>query len=187
MTLNRTISSSLLCLVMGGVQAQQTTGIGPSLENNAALTMAQRVIQYETILGVDIEPRLAACMDDRFQAAWLLPARADAEISAQTRERVRRALEVCRIQTSADPDEYRLAAQIRQGMEAQLRLAQEMAVAKGSAQACIDKSQDRDGFKACLSAAIPAGVDASHWAKWMALFDRRAPRVADGAVKATVR
>ena len=175
-------TASLLCLaLMVDCFAQTVPPDASDADASQSTEMALRVLQYELIVGVELDSQLAVCVDTELHNAWMLPEKAQTELSAKAVERVRRRLEICQAGAQSQAKDLRLAAEIRIGMEAQLKAARALELSKNSARNCLNKTQTQDTYKDCMTAALPVASVQFHWPRWLALFNRRTSLVAMGA------
>ena len=141
--------------------------------------VVQRVLQYELVIGYELEAKLAACVDEELQKTWMLPEKAEAELSNKAIERVRRRLEICQAGGKAipnaggSPGDYRLTTEMRSSLESQLKAARALELSKKPAKDCLAKSDTTENLKACLNAALASSPSESVWSKWLVLFERR--------------
>lgn len=164
----------LLCIaVTSNCFAQPTTHVGAVVGASESAEMAQRVLQYELMLGYELKPTLAVCVDEVFLNNWMLPGKTETQLSDKGVERVRRRLEICQAGVPGNDQDFRLTAEIRMSMEARLKAAQALELSKKSAKDCIEKSNTQDSFKACLTNVFASAPSESLWTKWLTLFERR--------------
>jgi hypothetical protein len=175
--------AGLLCLVLTiCCTAQTVPSYESEIETSRATEMAQRALQYEMMLGVDINSTLAVCVDERLHDVWMLPEKAETELSAKAVGRVRRGLEICQSSAVGQTKDLRLSAEIRQGMEAQLIAARKLELNRNSARICLGKSQTQDTYKECMAIALPTALSEFQWPKWLMLYERRTSLIALGSV-----
>jgi hypothetical protein len=145
---------------------------------DASLTsgMVQRVLQYELMLGSELESRLAVCVDEGLGSTWMIPEKLETEVPAKAIERVRRRLEICQAVSGTRSQDMtmRLAAGIRLSMESQLMAAHALELSKSLAQSCLTKSQSQEVFRICMTKALQMNPGNIQFSKWMTLYDRRA-------------
>jgi hypothetical protein len=156
-------------------QPMPQTGVVVGASESAV--MAQRVLQYELMLGYELNPTLAICVDEVFMNSWMLPGNAETQPSDKGVERVRRRLEICQAEVPANDRDFRFAAEIRMNLEARLKAARALELSKTPAKDCLEKSKTQEAFQACLTDAFNVAPSESLWLKWLALFERR-PTVA---------
>ncbi len=177
------ITAGLLSLLLTiGCNAQTNPSIETEVETSQITEMAQRALQYEIMLGAELSPTLAVCVDERLRNVWMLPEKAETELSAKAVGRVRRGLEVCQASADSQSKDLRLSAEIRHGMEAQLIAARRLELTRMSARNCLGKSHTQDTYKECMVIALPATLSEYQWPKWLTLFHRRTSLVALGSV-----
>jgi len=161
----------LISLVSLNAQPSQ---VGVTEANEAQmLQLVQRVLQYEILLDMRLEPNLALCIDEKHHGAWMLPAKSSSEISAQATERVRRTLEICQTGLAGEKDPPRLAGQIKAGLNERLQLAMKLDAAKEPIRKCLSQSRTQDALKTCMNSASPDTSTNSDWWRWAALFARQ--------------
>lgn len=164
----------LLCIaVTSNCFAQRTPQTGVIVGASESAEMAQRVLQYELMLGYELKPTLAVCVDEVFMKSWMLPGKTETQLSNKGVERVRRRLEICQAGVPGNDQDFRLTAEMRMSMEARLKAAQALELSKKSAKDCIEKSNTQEHFKACLTNAFASAPNENLWTRWLTLFERR--------------
>ncbi len=167
--------ASILCVTLvSNCFAQSAPPTASEIEASLSSGMAQRVLQYELLLGSELDASIAVCVDEELKNTWMVPAKPEVELSAKAIERVRRRLEICQAVSGTHSQQKRLSAEIRRTMELQLIAARALEVPKSLAQSCIAKSQSKDDFKTCLTRAKEMNPSDNEWFKWSTLYDRRA-------------
>lgn len=165
-------------LVFAHANGQQEPTKVPVIAMQDSAEMALRVLQYEILLGTELNPLVAVCIDQTHRSSWILPESSSTEASAKAIERIRRTAEICRARTRQQPSDgpsvdMRLATDIRTSLEFQLNAARALEVTKRSAQNCISQSKTDETFKTCISTALPNSSIDALWAKWLSVFGRR--------------
>ena len=132
-------------------------------------------LQNELILGTQLSPMMAACLDDEAAGGWVLPSNAQIEISDRAQQRKQRALENCSfpIPDLAVIDSPRKTSEaLRRGFADQLQARLALEDAKKHARDCIAGQANAEGFKRCLLANTETTVDEGSWPRWFTLFVR---------------
>src|ERR1035437_8306193 len=94
--MKRCLPAGLFCLtLMANCFGQAVPVSSTVVDEVQSLEMAQRVLQYELMLGSDLNSNVAVCVDEGIVHAWMVPEKADAQVSGKALERVRRRLETC--------------------------------------------------------------------------------------------
>ena len=163
-------NSFLSLLLMANCYAQST----PPNQDEVDLTqMVQRTLQYQIMLGLELSTSFSVCLDEGLHGSWMLPQKAETEVSMKAVERVRRRLEICQAEASPETTDFRLAAGIRKEMEGRLKAAQALEHSKNVASTCLKQSQFQDAYRAGISAALPQAMNEFQWPRWLSLFERR--------------
>lgn len=181
MTMRNDLLCGLFCLVLTGegyAQAMAFSGMEMGASESTAL--AQRTLQYEMLLGSELSPTIAVCIDEKLGNVWMLPTQSASDLSVRATERIRRRMEICLAEAGSLTIDFRFAAELRRGMEAQLKAAHGLELAKHSARNCLDRSPTQDSYKDCMATALPAALGGVQWNRWLMLFERRANLVALG-------
>lgn len=132
-------------------------------------------LQNELILGQQLSPAMAACVDDEAAGRWVLPSKPESEISDRAQQRKQRAREHCSaaltgVQGSDIPRNTSEAMHKMFAEHLQARLALEET--KKQARTCLTTSRDDDGFERCLQPNAALVADDATRAQWLALFAR---------------
>lgn len=161
----RTTGVFLVCL--GSLNAMSQPA---SILDEPDVALVQRILQYEFVLGSELKPKIALCLDEAMGSSWFLEADSTLEIRQSVVEKLRRTVETCTVATSSEGS--RLAAQLRAMTEGMLKKAQQLEIPISSARVCISKEISPAEFRNCITKALgkpPAEVD---WGYWMILFER---------------
>jgi hypothetical protein len=153
------------CLIAGAPRAEEVA------TRNAEDARLQRLLQYELLLGLTLPADTAMCVDAALRGPWLLPGTARQELSPLVSERVRQAAEGC--EAARQPDDRRLAAQLRTRGEQQLEAAAWAQERLPKARDCLAFSADTVALRTCVTAALGVPPSEADWRRWTALFERR--------------
>jgi len=172
----------ILISLMVECQAQSNLTRALLLATGQSPEMAQRVFQYEIILGRELSSNIGLCIDGELSYAWMLPENADSELSLKAIERVKNVQRVCEDRFVRDSNVFsltgNLTAGIRTVMAEQLQAAQVLEQTKKSTRICLTNSQSQDTYKSCIQMALPLVPSDFQWTKWFSLFERRATLLA---------
>lgn len=172
--MNTKLTAVLICLLaLADANGQQEPEKVPAIAVQDSSEMAMRVLQYEILLGTNLNPLVAVCIDESHRTSWMLPANSATEASSRAIERIRRTAEICQAGTEGQSTDLRLASKIRAALESQLKAAQALEVSKHSAHNCIGQSKTEETFKACMATALPNSTLDALWTKWLSIFGRR--------------
>lgn len=161
----------LLTLLVIGLATIKTYSQPVQVPDSAETALVQRIFQYESVLGSELKPKVAFCVDEAMGKSWFLGDAPTLEIRKSLVEKLRRSAETCAVVTSTE--KARLAAELRAMTERQLKLAQRLEVPIAAARVCVTTSPTPMDFRTCLTKALgkpPAEVD---WGYWMVLFERK--------------
>lgn len=140
--------------------------------------MSQRVLQYEILLGREITSNIGLCIDGELSYAWMLPEKADTEISFKAIERVKSVQRFCEDRYVRDSNVSGLTGSLTGGMRTvmldQFQTAQVLEQNKKSTRSCLSNAQSQDVYKACIQLALPVVPSDFQWTRWFSLFERRA-------------
>ena len=173
------LTAILICaFVLTDAYSQQEPANVSVIAGRDSLEMALRVLQYEILLGTELIPLVAVCIDQSHRTSWMLPENSTTEASATAIERIRRTAEICQATTRLQSTEERslamqLVSDIRTSMEFQFKAAHALEASKRTAQNCIAKSKTDENFKTCMAAVRPSLILDSLWPKWLSIFGRR--------------
>jgi hypothetical protein len=152
---------------VGAVAAEPGTGVRAS--------MVLLDLQNELILGTQLSPMMAACLDDGAADGWVLPSQAQIEISERTQQRKQRARERCSASLSGmdEGDITRSTSEaIHKEFAEQLQARLALEKTKESARRCIARQRDSEGFQRCMTSDAPTVAAEGAWPRWLALFVR---------------
>ncbi len=169
MTLSRLFFSVMLYL--GSQIAFSQPSQKPLDDTNDALL--QRIIQYESVLGFELKPKVALCIDDAMGRIWFLGDDPSLEVKQSTAYKLRNVAESCAVAMSSE--KARLAAQLRALTERQLKLAQRLEMPVATARACVAKPSTATEYRNCLSKVLRTTPDETDWGYWMVLYERKTP------------
>lgn len=155
----------LAVCVSSAIQAQQST------TRDVDGARLQRLLQYESLVGVVLPADTALCVDVALNSPWLLPATARQDLAPTVAERVRHAAEAC--EASRRPLDHRLASQLRSRSQQQLEAATWAEEKLPKARDCLALSADTAALRACVTEALGAPPSDADWRRWTALFERR--------------
>ena len=153
------------CCAAAAVPAQQLAA------HDADGVRLQRILQYEVLLGLALPADTALCVDASLRGAWLLPGTAKQELSPLVSERVRQVAETC--EAARQPEDRRLAAQMRARAEQQLDAAAWAEERLPKARACLAQSGDTAVLRDCVTALLGTPPSDADWRRWTSLFERR--------------
>jgi hypothetical protein len=169
MTLSRLLFGAMLCI--GSQIAYSQPDLKPLDETNGALL--QRIIQYESVLGFELKPKVALCVDEAMGSIWFLGDDPSLEVRQSIAYKLRNVAESCAVAMSSE--KARLAAQLRALTERQLKLAQRLEMPVATARACVAKSATPTEFRNCISKVLRNPPDETDWGYWMVLYERKTP------------
>lgn len=134
--------------------------------------MIQMDLQNELILGEQLRPSMASCLDSYAGGGWVLPRSAEAEISDRALQRKQRAKEAC--SAAMVPDmEHRLATEaLRTGLEKHYQARMALEETKKKVRVCLKDAVGEERFKHCLEQDAPAAIEGAAWSRWLDLFAR---------------
>ncbi|MDP3626140.1 MAG: hypothetical protein U1C47_18090 [Hydrogenophaga sp.] len=163
----------LIGAVLGSAQASAVAAGAPGAAVEAS--MLQLDLQNELILGAQLSPLIAACMDDEAAGGWVLPSKEQIEISDRAQQRKQRARERCSTAFSGvdETDIPRSTSEaLRKGFAEQLQARMALEDAKKHARGCITGQSDSDGYQRCLQSNSATAFGEGTWPRWLALFVR---------------
>lgn len=147
----------------------------------------QRALHYERMLGLELAPDMAVCVDARVGAAWTLPSVAATPPSERLVERAQRAHEECRgllLPEPLDQARRQVSASFRRQFQRQIQARQAQEPTKQAVKACLHEQEASAGFKGCLAHQAPGVLTEMNWPRWLALFELfRGERAQPGADK----
>jgi len=152
---------------VGAVAAELGTGVHAS--------MVLLDLQNELILGTQLSPVMAACLDERAADGWVLPFQAQIEISERAQQRKQRARERCSAALSGmdKGDIPRSTSEaIRKEFSEHLQARLALEEIKESARRCIAGQRNSEGFQRCMRSNAPTVAADGAWPRWLALFVR---------------
>ncbi len=162
--------------------AQTTTANSLLIDTVKSTEMAQRVLQYEIILGRELSSSIGVCIDGELSYAWMLPEKTETELSLKAIERVKTVQRFCEDRSVRDSNVFSLTgsltAGIRTVMAEQFQAAQVLEQTKKSTRSCLSNAQSQDTYKSCIQLALPMVPSDFQWTRWFSLFERRATLVA---------
>jgi hypothetical protein len=135
--------------------------------------LLQRIIQYESVLGFELKPKVALCVDEAMGSIWFLGDDPSLEVRQSIAYKLRNVAESCAVAMSSE--KARLAAQLRALTERQLKLAQRLEMPVATARACVAKSATPTEFRNCISKVLRNPPDETDWGYWMVLYERKTP------------
>jgi len=152
-----------------------THALAGKVDPATATAMLLIDLQNELILGEQLSPAMAACVDDEAAGRWVLPSKPGSEISDRAQQRKQRAREHCSaaltgVQGSDIPRNTSEAMHKVFAEHLQARLALEET--KKHARTGHTSSRDDDGFERCLQPNAALVADDATRAQWLALFAR---------------
>lgn len=130
----------------------------------------QRILQYESVLGSELSTKVGICIDDALNKAWIIDEDLTKEIKPSVLSNLRRASETCAITTSSQ--RTRLAAQLREMTERQLRLAMKLDQPVTASRNCLKTTGTSETHKACIATAIGKLPTENEWGYWTLLIRR---------------
>ena len=166
--------------------AQTTTANSFLLGTVQSTEMAQRVFQYEIVLGRELSSDVGVCIDGELSYAWMLPEKAETELSLKAIARVKSIQRVCGLHSGSDSNASifignftagNFTAGIRTVISEQLQAAQVLEQTRKSTRVCLN-SQSQDTYKSCIQMALPVVPSDFQWTRWFSLFERRATLLA---------
>ena len=163
-------SLGILLLVVSQIDFSQAAS-STFFEANGALLL--RVLQYETVLGFELEPKVSLCVDEAMGRHWFLGDDPSQVVRQSTSDKLRQLADTCPVALSSE--KARLAAQLRALTERQLKLAQRIEKPAAVARGCITKSTSAAELKICLTSVFGKPPPESEWGHWLVLYERRAP------------
>ena len=174
------LTAILICaLALTDANSQQEPAKISFIAGQDSLEMGLRVLQYEILLGTELNSLVAICIDKSHRTSWMLPESSATKASATAIESIRRTAEICqaatrRLQsTEGQSLVMQLASDIRTSLEFQLQTAHALEASKRTAQNCIAQSKTDENFKTCMAAVRPSLILAPLWPKWLSIFGRR--------------
>lgn len=164
------VARILIGAALGSAQVAVVAG-APGAAVDAS--MLQLDLQNELILGAQLSPMMAACMDDEAAGGWVLPSKEQVEISERAQQRKQRASERCSTAFSGvdETDILRSTSEaLRKGFAEQLQARLALEDAKRHSRGCIAGQSNPDGFKSCMHSNEATTTDEGSWTRWLALF-----------------
>ena len=132
-------------------------------------------LQNELILGTQLSPMMATCMDDDATGGWVLPARLEREITDLAQQRKQRASEHCGTAlagvTASDIPRGTSEA-LHKGFAQHLQARMALEEPKRAARACLANSEDQVAFRRCVQHNGIEVADGVSWSRWLTLFAR---------------
>lgn len=164
----RIAGGAALAILSSGTPAAEPLG-------QDAAALLQRVLQYELILGLEVDPAVSGCLDQQFAGQWLLPADPDIDVSAAASFRLRRAHEACLQPPGNAYMQPRLVSgAVRHTLDTHLQARRELESARQQVHGCLAASRAVPQFEACLARTLAVGPGADVRARWVSIFKRTA-------------
>jgi hypothetical protein len=133
-------------------------------------TALQRVLQYEVVLGTELSTKVGICVDDAMGNAWLFGEDPSQGIRPSVLSNLRHASETCAVTMSTQKG--RLAAQLREMTERQLKLAVKLDQPANASRNCLKTAGATEAVRACIGTAIGKPLTESEWGFWNLLLQR---------------
>jgi len=163
-------SFAVLLLVVSQTAFSQVTS-STLFEANGALLL--RVLQYESVLGFELNPKVSLCVDEAMGRHWILGDDPSQGVRQSTSDKLRQVADTCPVALSSE--KARLAAQLRALTERQLKLAQRIEKPAAVARDCLTKSTSAAELRICLTSVFGKPPPESEWGHWLVLYERRTP------------
>jgi len=160
-------------VVLGSVLCTQALAGQSDTASASSLMLID--LQNELILGTQLSPMMAACVDDDAAGGWVLPSRLDSEIADRSQQRKQRAREHCSAVLTGlrETDIPRNTSEaLHKGFAQHLQARRALEEPKKTARACLTNSYDQAAFRRCMQHHPIVVADGTSWSRWQTLFAR---------------
>jgi hypothetical protein len=147
----------------------------------------QRALHYERMLGLELAPDMAVCVDSRVGESWSLPTVAAMAPSERFVQRAQRAHEECSgllLPEPLDQQRRQVSASFRRQFQRQIQARQSQEPTKQAVKDCLQHQEAPAEFQRCLAQSAPGVLTDMSWPRWLTLFELfRKDRAQPGADK----
>lgn len=130
----------------------------------------QRILQYESVLGSELSTKVGICVDDAMGKAWIIDEDLSQEIRPSVLSNLRHASERCAVTMSSQKG--RLAAQLREMTERQLRLAMKLDQPVAASRHCVKTAGSTEAFRTCIAKVFGKPPTENEVGFWNVLIQR---------------
>lgn len=157
-------------LLLSYVLSTGAVSAGSSSPSPQAGELLLRLLQYEAMLGDELTPEMALCVDMVTRGRFFEFAPDGGPPGASAINSVRRAAELCAISPAYGAT--RLVGELRELLAKQLAQATKL----NAVRQCLSQSVGTEALRTCVTTATGAPPTPTEWRQWTTLFQQRGLR-----------